>query len=137
MNTYYLISGIILGLGFFISLFFILWGKRKQTKGIDSYKRIRDKLTVREPEPEKESYSGGGLSIGSLVGGFIVLFIVLLVGASLLPAISEQVGIAQTESNITGAGETMIGLVTLFFALAVACAAIGLAVSGLRGSGLI
>lgn len=131
MNTYYLISGIILGLGFFISLFFILWGKRKQTKGIDSYKRIRDKLTVREPE--KESYSGGGFSIGNLIGGFVVL----LVGASLLPTISEQVGVAQTESNITGAGETMIGLVTLFFALAVAMTAIGLAVSGLSRSGLI
>jgi len=142
VNTYYLISGGILGLGFLISLFFILWGKRKQTKGIDSYKRIRDKLTVREPKPEKETSYSGGFSIGNLIGGFIVI----LVGFTLFPTISEQVGIAcdDMSSNVSTVGENilcgdsagndMFGIVSLFFALAIA---ICLTLSGLRGSGLV
>ena len=71
--------------------------------------------------------------LGNLIGGFIVI----LVGTSLLPTVAQQVGTAQADGNVTGASDTLIGLTTLFFALAIATAAIGIAASGLKSSGLM
>jgi len=71
--------------------------------------------------------------LGNIIGGFIVI----LVGTSLLPTIANQVKGAQDDGNVTGAADTLIGLTTLFFALAIATAAIGIAAQGLRNSGLI
>ena len=71
--------------------------------------------------------------LGNLIGGFIVI----LVGTSLAPTVAQQVGTAQADGNITGASDTLIGLTTLFYCLAIATAAIGLAAVGLRNSGMI
>ena len=56
---------------------------------------------------------------------------------ALLPTVAQQVGTAQADGNVTGAADTLVGLTTLFFALAVATSAIGIAAQGLRNSGLI
>lgn len=72
--------------------------------------------------------------LGNLIGGFIVI----LVGTALLPTVANQVGTAQANGNITGtASSTLIGLTTLFFALAISTSAIGIAAMGLRNSGLL
>lgn len=59
--------------------------------------------------------------LGNIIGGFIVI----LVGTSLLPTVAQQVGLAQADGNVTGAADTLVGLTTLFFALAIATSAIG------------
>ena len=71
--------------------------------------------------------------LGNLIGGFIVI----LVGTSLLPTVAQQVGAAQADTNVTGAADTLIGLTTLFFALAIATSAIAIASIGLRNSGMM
>ena len=71
--------------------------------------------------------------LGNIIGGFIVI----LVGTALLPTVAQQVGTAQADGNVTGASDTLVGLTTLFFSLAVATSAIGVAAQGLRNSGLI
>jgi len=71
--------------------------------------------------------------LGNLIGGFIVI----LVGTSLAPTVAQQVGIAQANDNITGAADTLLGLTTLFYCLAIATAAIGIAAIGLKNSGLM
>ena len=71
--------------------------------------------------------------LGNLIGGFIVI----LVGTSLAPTVAQQVGIAQANDNIIGASDTLLGLTTLFYCLAIATAAIGVAAIGLRNSGLM
>ena len=71
--------------------------------------------------------------LGNLIGGFIVI----LVGVTLAPTIADQVWTAQNSSNITGASDTIIGLTTLFYCLAVASTGIGIATVGLRNSGLM
>jgi len=71
--------------------------------------------------------------LGNLLGGFIVI----LVGTALMPTVAQQVGLAQQNGNVTGASDTLIGLATLFFALAIATSAIGIAAQGLRNSGLL
>ncbi len=71
--------------------------------------------------------------LGNLIGGFIVI----LVGVTLAPTIANEVQIAQDADNITGASSTIVGLTTLFFCLAIATAAIGIATLGLRNSGLM
>ena len=71
--------------------------------------------------------------LGNLIGGFIVI----LVGTSLAPTVAQQVGIAQGNGNITGASDTLLGLTTLFYCLAIATAAIGIAAIGLKNSGLM
>ena len=43
---------------------------------------------------------------------------------------AQQVGTAQADGNVTGAADTLVGLTTLFFALAVATSAIGIAAQG-------
>lgn len=71
--------------------------------------------------------------LGNIIGGFIVI----LVGTALLPTVAQQVGTAQADGNVTGASDTLVGLTTLFFSLAIATSAIGIAAQGLRNSGLI
>ena len=71
--------------------------------------------------------------LGNLIGGFIVI----LVGTSLAPTVAQQVGIAQNDTNITGAADTLLGLTTLFYCLAIATSAIGIAAIGLKNSGLM
>ena len=71
--------------------------------------------------------------LGNLIGGFIVI----LVGTSLAPTVAQQVGIAQSDGNITGASDTLLGLTTLFYNLSIASSAIGIAAQGLRNSGLM
>jgi hypothetical protein len=71
--------------------------------------------------------------LGNIIGGFIVI----LVGTALLPTVAQQVGLAQADGNVTGAADTLVGLTTLFFSLAIATSSIGIAAQGLRNSGLI
>ena len=71
--------------------------------------------------------------LGNLIGGFIIV----LVGTSLLPTVADQVAGAQANGNVTGASDTLVGLTTLFFALAIATSAIGIAAQGLRNSGML
>ena len=71
--------------------------------------------------------------LGNLIGGFIVI----PVGATLAPTVAQEVGTAQADGNITGASDTIIGLTTLFYCLAIASTGIGIATVGLRNSGLM
>lgn len=71
--------------------------------------------------------------LGNLIGGFIVI----LVGTALLPTVADQVKLAQDDGNVTGASDTLVGLATLFFSLAIATSAIGIAAQGLRNAGMI
>ena len=71
--------------------------------------------------------------LGNIIGGFIVI----LVGITLAPTVSDEVKDAENNDNITGAAETIIGLTTLFYCLAIASTGIGIATVGLRNSGLM
>lgn len=133
MNIYYLISLGILGTGLVICLAFILLGKRNSKKGIDRYENIRDELTLRKEKKEVFTDYSGGIGLGNIIGGIIVI----LVGFSLLPIVAEEVGIAQADSNVTGAADTLLGLTTIFFALAIMITSIALATSGLRNAGMV
>jgi uncharacterized membrane protein YhaH (DUF805 family) len=70
--------------------------------------------------------------LGNLVGGFIVI----LVGAVLIPTVANEITAAQA-GNVTGAASTILGLTTIFFALAIASAGIAIAAQGLRSAGLL
>ena len=70
--------------------------------------------------------------LGNLLGGFIVI----MVGVSLIGPVADQVKAAQN-GNVTGASSTILGLTTLFFALGIATAGIGVAAVGLRQAGLL
>jgi len=71
--------------------------------------------------------------LGNLIGGFIVI----LVGVTLAPTVADEVQAAKANTNISGASNTIIGLTTLFFCLAIASTGIGIATVGLRNSGLM
>jgi lysozyme family protein len=79
--------------------------------------------------------------LGNLIGGFIVI----LVGITLAPVVADNVQLARLNAsggtdgsiNVTGAASTILGLTTLFYVLAIASAAIGIATLGLRNSGLM
>lgn len=70
--------------------------------------------------------------LGNLLGGFIII----VVGVNLLPTVANQVVAAQA-GNVTGAASTIIGLVTLFFALGIMSAGIAITVGGLRNAGVM
>ncbi len=70
--------------------------------------------------------------LGNLIGGFITI----LVGVNLIPIVADQVVAAQN-GNVTGSASTLLGLTTLFFALAIMSSAIGVAAIALRQAGLI
>lgn len=71
--------------------------------------------------------------LGNLLGGFIVI----LVGVNLLPTVADQVAGVQANGNVTGAANAIVGLTTVFFALGIMSAGVGLAVGGLRNAGLV
>ena len=67
----------------------------------------------------------------NILGGFIFI----VVGTALLPTVADQVAAAQG-GNVTGAASTMVGLTTLFYAMSIATSSMGIAIAGLRNSGL-
>ena len=78
--------------------------------------------------------------LGNLIGGFVVI----LIGVTLAPAVANTIQGARTNGtgtgigvNVTGAANTILGLTTLFYCLAVAATGIGIATVGLRNSGLM
>lgn len=137
MNLIYGISIGLVALGlilFFLSYFWI----RNKRKGIDHYTQKRDELTTRKEKDYALSdyvHDGlGGSSIVSLISGFVII----AVGLSLLPTISEQVSLATNMSNLTGsAAGTLLSITQVFFAIAIALAAIGIAANAFRQSGVI
>lgn len=71
--------------------------------------------------------------LGRLLGAFIVI----LVGVNLLPVIANAVAAAATNANTPAAAQTIIGLTTLFFSLAIMSLGVSLAIGGLRDAELI
>ena len=69
--------------------------------------------------------------LGNLIGGFIVI----VVGVALLPVIAEQVLLVR--DNVTGATQTILDLVPLFYVLGILSAGIAIAAQGLRAAGLM
>ncbi len=72
------------------------------------------------------------MALGRLLEGFITI----LIGVNLIPSVADQVVAAQS-GNVTGSSSTILGLVTLFFALAIMIAGVNIAVGGLQDVGLI
>jgi hypothetical protein len=134
----YLISGGIVLLGAVICFSLIFYGKRKRAKAIEHYEKIRDQLTLREQkekETEFEENKGLGLpfNIGNLIGGFVAL----LIGVTLLPAITKQVAFASETPEITGVTAQMLSLVPIFFALAILFTVIATIWSSLKSTGFV
>jgi hypothetical protein len=144
MNTW-IISGIILLIGFFICLFLILRNKRLvRKKHIQDYEAARNKLTPeikksQEKKEEIESYSGGGFSLGRIISAFVTIF----VGVSLIGPISEQVKLAANSTsiatNISTVAETntILNLVPVFFALAILVIGLITAINSLKSTDLL
>ena len=72
------------------------------------------------------------MALGRLLEGFITI----LIGVNLIPSVADQVVAAQA-GNVTGSAATILGLVTLFFALGIMIAGVNIAVGGLQDVGLI
>lgn len=63
------------------------------------------------------------MALGRLLEGFITI----LIGVNLIPSVADQVVSAQS-GNVTGSSSTILGLVTLFFALGIMIAGVNIAV---------
>jgi len=89
-----------------------------------------------------------------MLGGFIAGFITILVGVTLLPTIANEVQIAKCNDgrlfnitgtgtddfqfcNVSGASSTLLGLVTLFFAIGVLGVGVALVTDGLKSAGMM
>ena len=72
------------------------------------------------------------MALGRLLEGFITI----LIGTNLIGPVADNVVSAQG-GNVTGSSDTILGLVTLFFALAIMVAGVNIAVGGLQDVGLI
>jgi len=143
-----LISGIVLGSGILIFIILFLRNKWKaRGKDIQEYEEGRDKLTFREKKEENEpevEYSGG--VIGSVISGFIVL----VIGATLVPIVMDSMNeicsptgsvsnitTASSQALCTGANGVLLNLTGIFFAIAIFLAAMGMVARPLRNAGLI
>lgn len=60
----------------------------------------------------------------------------IVIGVTLLPTVADAVVSAQG-GNVTGTASTVLGLTTLFYALAIMTAALAIAAQGLRASGML
>ena len=135
MNSWWF-SGLTVLLGLIGFIFLALRSKWKITKkNLEDYSEGRDKLTHREEKVEDEytpEFSGGILV--NIISGFIVI----LVGASLIPFVNEQVDIAIATQNITSEITYFsFDLINLFFALTVAVVGISIAYTAFSNKGLL
>ncbi len=71
-------------------------------------------------------------------------FITVIVGVSLIPTVADTIlnavhpgGNVSLNGNVTGSAASILELTTLFFALGIMVAGIGIAVGGLADIGLI
>lgn len=139
------LAGIIIFAGFLI-FFYLSFKAYRKHKAIKHYEKIRDDLTLREPEKEEELESYGGFSLGRIIEGFIII----LVAFTLMPTVLDQVQKVCTggfSQNVTtaisevlscgGSAGTILGLVTLFFALGVIIVGISIAFGGMKDTGII
>ena len=72
-----------------------------------------------------------------MLGNLMTGFLIILVGVNLAPTVANQVAAQTGNANFTNGSSAILGLVTLFFVLSIAVAAMDIAVVGLRQSGLI
>jgi xanthine/uracil permease len=81
-----------------------------------------------------------------MLGNLMTGFLIIAVGLNLAPVVANQVasatgfnssGGASSPTNLTNGSGSVLSLVTLFFVLAIAVAAMDVAIVGLRQSGLI
>lgn len=117
--------------------------KKKSKTGedhIEHYEGMRDKLTLRK-KPQ-EVYSGGDGDGGSILGilpSLIGGFITIVIGVSLLPAISQQIN--QASMNVTSPSmemtKTMLGIIPVFFVIAIVGIIIAVVSGALRSSGAL
>jgi len=70
--------------------------------------------------------------LGNLIGGFITI----LVGATLIPTVADEIYAAR-QGNVTGAASTILNLTTLFFALGIMSAGLAVTAQGLRAAGML
>jgi len=131
---YYIISISLTVIGFIVCL--LLIHRKKKARAIEHYEDIRDELTLRKKKKPiiiEDEENGGGLGLGNLIGGFIVI----LVGLSLLPTISEELKLSmeQTE-NISELNAMLLDLIPMFFGIGIAIAGIAIAAQALRAAGL-
>ena len=72
------------------------------------------------------------MALGRLLEGFITI----VIGVNLIDPVADQVVAAQA-GNVTGAADSILDLVTLFFAVGIMVAGVNIAVGGLQDVGLI
>ncbi len=72
------------------------------------------------------------MALGRLLEGFITI----LIGVNLIGPVANSVVGAQA-GNVTGSASTILGLVTLFFALGIMIAGVNIAIGGLQDVGLV
>ncbi len=78
------------------------------------------------------------MSLGRMMQGFITV----IVGVSLIPTVADTIAVAlgngnASLTNISASASSILELTTLFFALGIMVAGIGIAVGGLADIGLI
>lgn len=77
--------------------------------------------------------------LGNLIGGFITI----LIGATLAPTVADEIKSAQlgggngSGDNVTGAADIILGLTTLFYALAVCASGIAIVTIALKRAGIL
>ena len=79
--------------------------------------------------------------LGNLIGSFIII----LVGVSLLPVVSDSIACvrdnttcpANGHQSVTGAAGTILGLTNIFFALGIMSTGVALTATGLRNAGMV
>lgn len=112
MNTW-IISGIILAIGFLICLFLILRNKWKVRKAhIKDYEAGRNKLTpeIKKSQEKKEEIesSGSGFDLAEFMIGIVILGIVVTMGSTILSEISTTLDSTSIESN--AAAESLVAI---------------------------
>jgi hypothetical protein len=101
---------------------------------IKHYEKMRDKLTTRTKSKKEEGFSLP-IPLGTLIGGFITI----LIGVTLLPEIAKQVGVAQSNMNVTGteSASAVLSMIPLFFGLAIVGVVIAVVAGALRSTGTV
>ena len=136
METLIIIAGGIILLAIIIGLG-IIFRRKKRHRAIIHYERVRDKLSVREPEPEPELDAvvdefEGGLNLASLMTAIITMGVIICVATMIMGSLSEVLetqGASNSTTALTESFAAMSNILPLLFFIVILALVMGVALT--------
>ena len=106
----------------------------ERNEHVEHYTKVRDKIVkakyIKSAKKSKDD-EGGGFSIGSIIGGIVVI----VVGLNILPMVNDAIMSVNTSMNPNT--QMLTSMIPILFAIGIVLCGVTLAISGLKYAGVM